>query len=77
MIKIISFQIPMGLPVFGQRMVPGYKLANGDVLMESERDENGLYYAGAGMDGMYLRVEGRYELVRDESGAIIGAERVS
>lgn len=51
-------------------MEAGYLLADGTVLLESEKDENGFYIGGAGMDGMYLRTPQRYEPVRDDSGKV-------
>ena len=45
--------VPCGL--VNQRMEPGFVLANGVVLLESEKDKYGRYTGGAGMDGMYLR----------------------
>lgn len=54
-IDIKSVGVPYGWPKSRQRIEPGYVLENGIVLLESERDENGNYIGGAGMDGMYLR----------------------
>ena len=45
--------VPCGL--VNRRIEPGYVLANGTVLLESEKDEDGRYIGGAGMEGMYLR----------------------
>lgn len=53
-----------------QATKPGYVLADGTALLESERDENGFYIGGAGMDGMYLRTGALYEPVRDEKGTV-------
>ena len=50
-----------------RRMVSGFMLANGLVLLESERDPQGRYYGGAGMDGMYLRTPHIFTPVRDAS----------
>lgn len=54
-VAVTSYEIPMGIEGLNRRMVPGYLLENGFVLLESERDECGNYIGGAGMDGMYLR----------------------
>lgn len=70
MVKIKQLGVPMGL--FNRRIDPGYVLEDGCVLIESERDEFGRYIGGAGMDGMYLRTNRRYEPVRDDAGEIIG-----
>lgn len=69
-IPIKERKLPMGLPGVNRRMVSGFMLANGFVLLESERDPQGLYYGGAGMDGMYLRTPHIFTPVRDESGEI-------
>ena len=60
--------VPCGL--IQPRMEAGYLLADGTALLESEKDENGFYIGGAGMDGMYLRTPQRYEPVRDDSGKV-------
>lgn len=52
--------VEVGFPREARVTQPGYVLKNGTVLLESERDAQGLYRAGAGMDGMYLRVPGLY-----------------
>lgn len=52
--------VEVGFPSENRTTQPGYVLKNGTVLLESERDPQGLYRAGAGMDGMYLRVPGLY-----------------
>lgn len=60
-----------------KHMESGYLLSNGTVLLESEKDENGFYVGGAGMDGMNLKFQERYEPVRDEDGAITGFRQMS
>ena len=45
-------------------------LADGTVLLESERDANGCYKGGAGMDGMYLQTGRLYAPVRGDDGQI-------
>lgn len=69
-IPIKERELPMGLPGVNRRMVSGFMLANGLVLLESERDPQGRYYGGAGMDGMYLRTPHIFMPVRDASGKI-------
>ena len=56
---------------------PGYLLADGTALLESERDENGFYIGGGGMDGMYLRTGELYEPVRDENGKITAFRKMA
>lgn len=56
---------------------PGYLLADGTALLESERDENGFYIGGAGMDGMYLRTGALYEPVRDEAGEVTAFRKMA
>ena len=53
--------VPVGL--FQRRTEAGYLLEDGTVLLEREKDENGFYLGGAGMDGMYLKTSARYEPV--------------
>lgn len=69
-ISIKTTTVPMGLPGVNRRMVGGYVLATGTVLLESERDVQGWYYGGAGMDGMYLRTPRLFSPVKNESGEI-------
>ena len=62
MADIVGIQqtgVPYGL--FNRRIEPGYVLKNGTVLLESEKDGAGRYIGGAGMDGMYMRTNERYE----------------
>lgn len=61
----------------GQRTVPGFVLENGTALLECEKDINGFYIGGAGMNGMYLKTPERYEAVRDEAGQLTGFRSVS
>lgn len=67
-IKITA--VPMGLPGMNRRTVDGFILATGTVLLESERDGQGRYFGGAGMDGMYLRTPRLFTPVKNESGEI-------
>lgn len=69
-IPIKTTTVPMGLPGVNRRTVDGYVLSSGIVLLESERDEQGRYYGGAGMDGMYLRTPRLFSPVKNESGEI-------
>ena len=69
-ISIKTTAVPMGLPGVNRRTVDGFVLANGTVLLESERDVQGRYYGGAGMDGMYLRTPRLFSPVKNESGEI-------
>ena len=69
----------MGVPVgyIDRHMESGFVLADGTALLESEKDESGFYVGGAGMDGMFLRTNERYEPVRDENGAVTAFRRMS
>ena len=67
-IGIVQTGVPCGL--IQKRMEPGYMLADGTVLLESERDSNGCYKGGAGMDGMYLQTGRLYAPVRGDAGQI-------
>ena len=67
-IGIVQTGVPCGL--IQKRMEPGYMLADGTVLLESERDANGCYKGGAGMDGMYLQTGRFYAPVRGDDGQI-------
>ncbi len=74
-VEIAQVGVPIGY--IDRRMEPGYMLANGTALLESEKDEAGFYIGGAGMDGMFLRTVERYEPVRDEDGAVTAFRRMS
>ena len=74
-VEIAQVGVPIGY--INRRTDPGYMLANGTALLESEKDEAGFYVGGAGMDGMYLRTPARYEPVRDEDGAVIAFRRMN
>ena len=69
-IPIIKTAVPMGLPGVNRRTVDGYVLSGGIVLLDSERDGQGRYCGGAGMDGMYLRTPRLFTPVKKESGEI-------
>ena len=73
--RVAQKGVPCGL--IDKRIEPGYLLVDGTVLLESERDENGFYIGGAGMDGMYLRTGTLYEPVRDEDGKITEFRRMT
>lgn len=68
---ITDFSVTIGLPGVNQRQEPGYVLDNGLVLMESERDSQGNYKAGAGMDGMFLQTGRIFEPIRYPDGEIL------
>lgn len=65
-IAIQSRTIPVGL--WKKHEEPGYLLTNGFALLESEKDADGNYIGGAGIDGMYTRTPHRFQPVLDESG---------
>lgn len=69
-IPVKTTAVPMGLPGVNQRTVDGYVLSGGIVLLDSERDGQGRYFGGAGMDGMYLRTPRLFAPVKSESGEI-------
>ncbi len=54
--------------LFQKRIEPGYMLADGAILLESERDSFGRYRDGAGMDGVFLQTGKRYAPVRGADG---------
>ena len=58
-IHIKEIGVPMGLG--RKHIAEGFQLANGSVVIETERDENGYYIGGTGIDGMFLRTNERYE----------------
>ena len=67
-IGVTQSSVPCGL---GQKRIePGFLLADGTVLLESERDSFGRYRGGAGMDGMYLQTGRLYAPVRKKDGRI-------
>ena len=62
---ITDFTVTMGLPGVNQRQEPGFVLDNGLVLLESERDSQGNYKAGAGtVSYTHLDVYKRQQLYR-------------
>ena len=67
----LIFSVTIGLPGVNQRKEPGYVLDNGLVLMESERDSQGNYKAGAGMEGMFLQTGRVFEPIRYPDGEIL------
>lgn len=68
---ITDFGVTIGLAGVNQRKEPGYVLDNGLVLLDSERDSQGNYKAGAGMDGMFLQTGRIFEPIRYGDGEII------
>ena len=73
--RVASEGIPCGL--ISKHIEPGFLLVDGTVLLESEKDENGFYIGGAGMDGMYLKTGTLYEPVRDDDGKITSFRRMA
>ena len=65
----------MGL--FNKHTEPGYMLADGLAVLESEKDEAGFYIGGAGMDGMFMQTPNRYEPVRNEDGKITAFRKMA
>jgi len=65
--KVVAYELPYGYPKKNRRMIPGYVLEDGVVLLESEKDEDGSYKGGAGMDGMYLQTGRRYTPVFNDN----------
>ena len=61
----IRIQIPCGLA--GRWTEPGYRLSNGVILLDSQVTEEGSYWGGIGMDGLYLRTNTRYRPLYDGS----------
>lgn len=74
-VGIARVDVPVGL--INPHLEPGFILADGTALLESEKDDAGFYVGGAGMDGMFLRTNERYEPVRDEGGAVTAFRRMS
>lgn len=73
-INIAQSGVPCGLTQ--KRMEPGFLLADGTALLESERDGLGRYRGGAGMDGMYLQTGRLYAPVCDVEGQIRAFQEV-
>ncbi len=73
-VQIRQVGVPCGLSV--TRTQPGFVLEDGTVLLESEKDGQGNYIGGAGMDGVYLRTPQRYKPMRDGDGSILAFCRV-
>ena len=73
-INIARSGVPCGL--VQRRTEPGYLLADGIALLESERDGFGRYRGGAGMDGMYLQTGRLYAPVRGVDGEIRAFQEV-
>lgn len=74
-IGIKQLGVPYGL--VDRRTEPGFVLEDGTALLESEKDENGFYIGGAGMDGTYLRTDRRYEPLHDDNGKVTAFRRMS
>jgi len=69
-LSVVSYEVPMGFPQTHRRMEAGYKLENGIVLLEAERDAKGNYKGGVGMDGMYLHTFTSYVPVKTDADKI-------
>ena len=69
-IKVVEYEISYGYPESRRRQIPGYLLENGTILLDSERDTDGSYIGGAGMDGMYLKTPERYTPIYDNDKII-------
>lgn len=65
---IRSRNVPVGFT--NRHAEPGYLLENGIALAESERDTDGSYIGGVGMDGIYLKTPDRYLPVLDRDGTV-------
>ena len=74
-VEIAQLGVPVGY--LDRHTEPGFLLADGTALLESEKDDAGFYVGGAGMDGMFLRTNERYEPVRNEDGAVTTFRRMS
>lgn len=70
-------QVGVDVGLVDKHTEPGYMLADGSAVLESEKDESGFYIGGAGMDGMFLRTAERYEPIRDDDGTIYAFRRMS
>ena len=73
-IGITQSGVPCGL--MEKRTDPGYLLADGTALLESERDNFVRYRGGAGMDGMYLQTGRLYAPVRGADDQINAFQEV-
>ena len=74
-INIKEIGVPVGFQQ--KRIAEGFQLVNGSVVMESERDENGYYIGGTGMDGIFLPTRERYEPCFDGDNFINGFRLIS
>ena len=72
--RVISREVMYGYPKHSQRMIPGYILEDGVVLLDSERDEVGAYKGGAGMEGIYLQTGRRYSPIFEQNTVVAFAE---
>lgn len=73
-IGIAQSGVPCGL--IERHTEPGYLLADGTALLESERDDFGRYRGGAGMDGMYLQTGRLYAPVCGVDGQVRAFQEV-
>ena len=56
----------------GRFCEPGYRLCDNTILLSSERDAEGNYYAGVGIQGMFLRTGIVYQPIYDEHLGLVG-----
>ena len=70
-------QVGVTMGLVNKHTEPGFMLADGSAVLESEKDEAGFYIGGAGMDGMFMQTPDRYEPVRDEDGSIYAFRHMS
>lgn len=61
--------------VSGRFSETGYRLCDNTVLLPSERDAEGNYYGGVGIQGMFLRTGIVYRPVYDEHLCLMGFRR--
>jgi len=67
-------EIPYGFTE--QRIISGYKLSNGTLLLPCEQDPAGCYLGGVGLDGIYLSTSARYRPIYDQDNNIRTFRRV-
>ncbi len=60
----------------GRHFMQVYRLSNNAVLRSDERDSNGNYYGGIGMDGIFLRTSATYRPVYNIQNELCAFERI-
>jgi len=68
--------VQSGVPCGQEQLEPGFLLADGTTLLESERDSFGRYRGGTGMGWKYLQTEKLYAPIRDMDGQINAFQEV-